>query len=490
MHVAMRFAMLGGIILVGARAFAQPAKPSDEEIRKAVKDLGDERFAVRQRAMKMLWNARELAEKPLREAANSGDPEVVRQARVLLDRILYRIEPDTPQAVVALMQRFRDATGNTSEQAQVVREMLRLGSKGHKYLLRLLDAVEDKTRRIILDEFAYDDWKVLGALLADGQSSVVDELLDKALAAQNETIVPHYVAFQLQANRLGTKIQEFRKKAEKSGQVFDARVLLVLCRLANDTEGALWAAKRAQDPTRERQLLAELCRWSELRDEMGQVRPGLNAVTDLGYLAAYQRLAGREADFKKTLQQIEAYAGEPDGGRVNRPSYAAKALLINERPVEAIALLRKHNQTEALVELLVGQARYGEALEMSEHAAAAESGNRYAARAGHIDLLLRAGITAKAREALQKLLIDMGDHSEPDWLDRLSGFQMRLGDRTDVEKRLLARLEKGDGSSFGPMFAMLYPRLDWRAEAVLTMLRQQQPNVETAKLLPKLREID
>ncbi len=487
---AMRVLLAGVALLVGSRVTAQPAKPTDEEIRKAVRDLSDARFAVRQRALKLLQHAGDAAEKPLREAANSGDPEVVRQARMLLDRILYRVDPDTPQAIIDLMNRFREADGAPTEQAQVVREMLRLGSRGHRFLVRLLDATGDKARQVILDQFAYDDWKVLGALLADGQGALVEELLDKALAAQNDSAMPHYAAYQALTGRLDGKIKEFRARAEKSGLAFDARVLLALCRLADDRQGALWAARRCNDPARVQRALADLGRWSELLAELPVPRAGLVRVTDLGYLAAYQRLAGRDREFKESVREIEAYGAEPDAGRRNRPWYAAKALLVNERPAEALALLQKHGPPEVLVELLAGLGRYREALELPETTAQAEAGARYAARTAHIDLLLRAGQEAKAREWLQKLTQDMGDSTDPGWLDRLSAFQVRLGERTAVEKRLLTRLEKSDGSALAATFAALYPRLDWRAEALLTMLRQQHPGIDTSRLLPKLHDID
>jgi tetratricopeptide (TPR) repeat protein len=485
----MRGIVVAVVVLAAVPAFGQQGQPSDEQIRQAIKDLGAEKFAVRQRAAKLLMSAGDAAEKPLREAARGRDPEVVRQARLLLDRILYRVDPDTPQAVVDLMTRFRQAEGSATEQATAVREMLRHGSRGHKFLVRLLDAVDDKTRQVILDQFAYDDWKVLGSLVADGHEPLVDELLDKAMAAQLDSAIPHYAGFQMLNGRLDAKVKEARARAEQSGQVFDARVLYALCRLADDREGTLWAARRCEDPLRVDRQLAEMGRWSELLAGLSPPRSGLIEVTDLGYRGAYQRLAGRDADFKQTVAKIEEYGNKPDGRR-NRPWYAAKVLLINERPAEALALLRKQGQNEVLVEFLVSQARLREALELSEASAKEESGRGYTSRAAHIDLLLRAGLSAKAREWLTKLSADMGESTEPGWLDRLSAFEVRLGDRAAAEKRLLARLERNDGSSLGPTFTALYPRLDWRAEALLTMLRQQQPNVDLSRQVEKLHQID
>src|SRR5262249_27908167 len=157
--------------------------------------------------------------------------------------------------------------------------------------------VEEKARQVILDQFAYDDWKVLGGLIADGQDPLVAELLDKALAAQIDSAMPHHAAFQALTGQLQPKIKEFRARAEKSGLAFDARVLLALCRLADDREGALWAARRCEDPGRVHRALAELGRWSELMAETPAPRAGLIQVTDLGYRAAYQRLAGSDAEF-------------------------------------------------------------------------------------------------------------------------------------------------------------------------------------------------
>src|SRR5262245_53656437 len=111
----MRFVLLSAVLFLPAAAWPEP--PTDAQLAEAIKQLGDRNFAARERAMKLLWNAGDAAEKHLREAANSSDPEVVRRTRVLLDRIAYRIEPDTPNDVIRLMERFRAAAGVPSEQS-------------------------------------------------------------------------------------------------------------------------------------------------------------------------------------------------------------------------------------------------------------------------------------------------------------------------------------------------------------------------------------
>src|ERR1700751_525254 len=89
---------------------APPTPPTDEQIRAAIKQLGDDQFLVREQAMQLLWNAGPKAEAALREASNHPDPETARRVRILIDRIAYRIEPNTPAEVVALMQKYKNGS--------------------------------------------------------------------------------------------------------------------------------------------------------------------------------------------------------------------------------------------------------------------------------------------------------------------------------------------------------------------------------------------
>src|SRR5262245_37174600 len=140
--------LAAALILFAVPALAAP--PTDAEIKAAIKQLGDERFAVREKATKFLWQAGPAAEDLLREALSNPDPEVVKRVRTLLDRILYRIEPDTPAEIVAMMQKYK--VGTVDEQAAIIKDMLKLGNKSHVYLLRLLDAVDEGRKRALLDQ--------------------------------------------------------------------------------------------------------------------------------------------------------------------------------------------------------------------------------------------------------------------------------------------------------------------------------------------------
>jgi tetratricopeptide (TPR) repeat protein len=484
----MRFALLIAVSLVAAAVRAE--SPTDAQIAEAIKQLGDRNFAARERAMKLLWNAGGSAEKQLREAANSSDPEIVRRARVLLDRIAYRIDPDTPNEVVRLMERFRAAAGVPSEQSLIVREMLRLGGKCDKYLLRLLANVEDKQRRLILDEFAYDDWKILSSLTAAGQDMLVEQMLEQAIGAQNDAIVPHYAAFHAHSGKLDEKIALFRTRAQ-NGLVFDARVLLGLYRIKGDRDGAIDAAKRSENGYWIRQSLMQQGRWSDLLAQHS-LRPGsgMNAVADLGLLAAYQRLSGQTADFPASLKKIQEFVGDKGPRRDNRAWYAARVLLVNEQPQLAMDMLAKFEASNLAAEILLSQAKYREALALTEKAAQAETGQQYLARGQHIDLLYGLGETAKAREWLDTLSKDMGATTDPTWLDRMIRWEVRLGRRASAEKRLLDRLDNRDGSSLGASLGTVFPSLGDKAETILAMLAQEHAGDKPSDLFRRLSQIE
>jgi tetratricopeptide (TPR) repeat protein len=482
-------------LLLAANLFADsPMAPSDQQIREAIKQLGEDRFLVREKAMQLLWNAGQKAEAALREASDDPNPETARRVRILIDRIAYRIEPGTPPEMVALMQKYKN--GSPQEQVTILRDMLKLGSKSHPYLARLLDAVEPDRRKLILDQMAYDDWRILATLMAEGREEIVEQLLDRAIAVQIESIIPHYAAFYSGADKLKERTTQLRMQVEAKNNPYQARLLFALYRVADESDGMMWAAQKTQQPDWIRLLLQECGQWNELIQKYPPAQPaGLSQINGLGLTAAYQRLAEKKAEFEETVKKMEEYAGvKPD--RANRPWFAAKALLVNEQPQAALDLLRRHEQYAILAELLMAQGQYAEALALSEKAAKSEKPDQSTQRYNYIILLLQAGENAKAKEWLTALAKDMSQTEDVGWPGRQIELESKLGLHEDAEKHLVAMLERNDGSYLGTVFSHMYPNLAPhsnlapRGETLYRLLRQKYPQEKLAETLKRLRTID
>src|SRR5438128_1515695 len=82
----------------------QPAAaPANEQIARAVEELGAPRFEEREAATDLLWKAGPAAEAALAQAAKSNDPEVRTRATALLNKLWLGIRPDTPPEMLALI---------------------------------------------------------------------------------------------------------------------------------------------------------------------------------------------------------------------------------------------------------------------------------------------------------------------------------------------------------------------------------------------------
>src|SRR5438874_13469595 len=107
MAAPRRFVILICLPLLCIGAAGAEDGAADEKIAKAVLELGDSSFAVRERASKFLWSAGKTAEPILQEAAKSDDPEVAARAKEILGDFKYGIYPQTPQDVRAIVRSYR-----------------------------------------------------------------------------------------------------------------------------------------------------------------------------------------------------------------------------------------------------------------------------------------------------------------------------------------------------------------------------------------------
>jgi tetratricopeptide (TPR) repeat protein len=132
-----------------AGAVSSPGQPVAEgdPVNTEIGRLNDDRFQVREEATRKLWELGQLAVPKLKEAIRGSDPEVAKRATTVLRKIDLGITPETPEAVVALVERY--GRSNIDDKQRILRELRQ--QKAWRQILKLYaletDAdVRSKTR--------------------------------------------------------------------------------------------------------------------------------------------------------------------------------------------------------------------------------------------------------------------------------------------------------------------------------------------------------
>lgn len=362
-----------GWVLVAGLLGAVPAAatPTAEEIERKVQELGDAAFVVREAASEFLWKAGRAAEPALQKALHSGDAEIIHRARELLDKFKWGIYPDTPPNIIDLIDRYRAA--DATNRQQVIQELMRLGSSGYATLLKIAAAEDDANlRRLLHRRLAEEAGTLTASLLLEGNLGAVEELLELGLDTDSERAHCNYAAFLLLQGRLDAKIPTFRAKAEQPQGHRAAMTLLYLYRAKGDLAGVRWAAERANNEALLQGILYEQRDWKALAKQATLLGPNgevLSDIEQLGYRAAYQRLAGATNAFESTVAEIIKTADRVSNDS-NTPWYAARVLLINTRPDEALAVLKQYRNPLPAFEILSAQLKYQQAMDVVKAARA------------------------------------------------------------------------------------------------------------------------
>jgi Flp pilus assembly protein TadD len=435
MSIRVRAAALAAVLLLPPASFAQPAPkpPAPEQIARWVKDLGDNDFDVRETATRKLWEAGEAAEEAVLAATKSADAEVSRRATELANKFRWGIYPTTPQKVLDLIARYQAADENG--RLALVREMFDAGGSGCATLLKIARAEKDTPfRRRLFGQIGEESSRAVPGLLADGSFANLETLLELSVAADAESAMPSYAAYWLLRGRIDDAVTRWKAEAAKAGDKRAWEVLAYLYRAKGDLPAARAAAEKTDRVELVEEVLYQQGDWKALAK-----RPAGNEfrreVEAMGYRAAYQRLAGDAAGLDATLTDLRKFAEGRAEGDVEL-WYAAKALFLNDRPADALAVLAKRNyRPDVRFEVLTAQGRFREAFEAGDptklKAGDPEKGLLEVLRAR---ALYQLGDADKAQAIFTRLAGEIKDGNETLWEERLVEAEYHLGLREQAYK--------------------------------------------------------
>ena len=323
-------------------------------------------------------------------AAASGDPELAMRAKALLESFAYGVRPDTPRAVIDLLQQYRAAV--PQQRQTIIRALAEHGLPGARVLLKLSqDERNAVARQAVVESLAAIARPSAAKLLGDGEADTARAML-AAVAGQHESNARDFAALLLVRGGLDDEIVRLQatlpapkpdnppaaagapprppgaarvpaglragpRRRLGNGSRFSSRQGR-RCRAACRGTGARSPADRGA-PRRVGRLEGAR-RAAEARG----VDPA--SVEELGYAVAYHRLAGDAAGTEKWLAKLIRYGEENPNDHVN----VAEALLLNDRPVEAIDLLRKHKEPALAAEYLEPRLQFDEVLATTAQAKA------------------------------------------------------------------------------------------------------------------------
>lgn len=483
MASAARMMAVSLLLLAGLGSLAAPPTPA--EIAKAIKQLSDDSFEVREAASKLLRTAGKTAEPALEEAAKSSDAEVSRRSQEILEEFKWGIYPDTPAAVANLVNRYR--TGDEKTKLEAIRDLIKAGTPGAD-ALRKITIVEDNVlfRQEVQAEIARYLSEAVGPMILAGDYTAVERLLDLGLASERDLGFRNYAAWMLFRGKLDEKIAQFKPKLEPDGKsARNADTLFYLCRARGDLAGARWAAEKRTTSTRLLYaILAESGDWKELAQRWSKQDPENYAVEGHTFAVAYQRLAGNRDELEKAVAALRKYGEDhiEDRGYV---ALCAKGLFLNDRPDEAMALLLKGKQYAHAFDILVFQSKYKEALELADKDEMDKS-----LLLGKAKVLHALGLRDKSGPLFAKLAEQIEDGVESPTPRDLLKAQHRLGMNAEAMAYCAAILRKDSSpETRDPLLGIFFPDQGASAGVWWTVLRNQYTADESEKLLKKMTQL-
>jgi tetratricopeptide (TPR) repeat protein len=327
---------------------APPAGPTPAQIDRWIEDLGADDGDTWRPASEHLWKAGKAAEPALRAAKKHRDPDVVLRAILVLSRFEWGIYPDTPAAVVKLIERYRD--GERSQRQAAVADLVRQGRPGYVALQRLLAREPDAAMRQYTGNYLRQQYRpIVRDLLATGDRAGAVDLLEVSAAAGSDEAVRDLAALWVQTGQAAAKARELERMASGGD-----RKAVVRGTYLHRGNGDLATARRLAERAGDEDLLAGILVEQEDYKSLARNVPAKMRTVPAQMATLWHRAGDREG-FEAWLRRIPAADH----------SARARVLFFNGRPGAALDEDRKTGALAHACRLLALQGRRREALALS-----------------------------------------------------------------------------------------------------------------------------
>ncbi len=313
------------------KAVAGP-KPDAAAVRKAIRELGHEDFAVREAASKVLWLSGVNSEPLLREAVKSGDPEVKMRARLILEKFELGLTPDMPPDFEALLVNFR--VSDVEQKRTMLMKMI--DEKQVKLALQLARSERDTViRDSLLGSASRHAQRFVPEMLIRDDLNEAEAILESVDIAADSTL-ERLTAMLFVTGRLPDRLKAAEEQLKLSTSPALAKQVIYYRRANGDLAGAAELAGQSQLTYYQRAILLEKGDWAGAAAVQDALFKGQKtAVEAQSFSAALHFFAGNQGLVDAKLQDLRTVASEQLADYWN----AAEAHLACEQPEQATKLL-------------------------------------------------------------------------------------------------------------------------------------------------------
>ena len=334
-----RRALAAVVLLVTATLAPAAAPPVALPIGHWIEQLESEDEATWRAAAENLWKAGTSAEPALRKAARSTDPDVVLRARTVLSKLEWGIRPETPAAVVKLIEGYR--AGTQEQKRAAVDDLLRRGAPGFVAARAVLAREDDReARQAIVERLKTRGRPAARAAIVRGDLAAAEKILDASARPADPAAVRDLVVFLTLLDRAEQTAESLEERRESP------RLAAYLYRAIGDRERAARLAEKSGDKA----LLGGIL--EEQEDFKQLVKLDLPGFRPAQPKASLLWRAGDRKGFESVLDSVSEvgprtaiclYNGRPRDGirgfiELGLPASACQMMVDQGRIREALAL--------------------------------------------------------------------------------------------------------------------------------------------------------
>lgn len=482
---------------------------SPAEIQKWIDELGDSDFSKRETAQKNLWAAGFRAEAALKTAAKGEDAEIRKRAIELLEKFKWGVYPDTPIAVVDLVESYQGATRD--KKREYLEKLMDQKEHGARAIIKILQAEEQEDSKndalnIVASQFS----RFVSSLLDKEQRPFLKKLIGKMLQNRTEGSFSHFAAYTLLNKKSEPGEINFQEWFDgKIEPELKNEVLSYWHRAHGNQDKALIAAKESKNQDLVFNLLMEQGKWKEVLDQ-GHFAEMISPAK-IGFRIALSRLLfdskGQELAFGELKDFAQSAIKEAKVESANQVFQSAKIALLNGYLENGTAWMEESRNKLMAMEILGARFDFTQAkkvLDASQNSKEFPVMEIQAARS-----LYSLGKKEESLKILEKYEAQLSEKAEGDWPLRLvqtwktlknntkamniAAIYLEKQEHRDAAGRVLKSLFEEDSSSLESVLAYRWKTIPERKtleslNELETLLNKKTPKSEVLKIVDELED--